>query len=247
MIAAALANTPPWRNFRRSTLPCEGLFFCVMRLLIQEADLQNKSGVIMPHQMNAPANDITGLLQGWRQGDRSALDRLIPLINRELNRIAKRQLGREQNAHSLEPASLIQEAFLRLLGGGEVDWQNRAHFFAVASEVMRHVLVDYARARRRLKRGGATVHVRVDAAVALSPDQVDQIVAVDLALRRLAEIDERKSRVLEMRFFGGLDVEETAEALGVSTNTVIRDWNFARAWLRRELGGKGSSDCRGGL
>jgi len=190
----------------------------------------------MPHQMEARSNDITGLLQGWRQGDRSALDRLIPLINRELNRIAKRQLGREQNAHTVEPSSLIQEAFLRLIGGHEVNWQNRAHFFAVASEVMRHVLVDYARARRSLKRGGSAIHIRVDAAVALSPDQVDQIVAVDLALHRLAKIDERKSRVLEMRFFGGLDVDETAEALGVSPNTVIRDWNFARAWLRRELG-----------
>jgi RNA polymerase sigma-70 factor (ECF subfamily) len=188
--------------------------------------------------MEASADDITVLLQGWRQGDQSALDKLIPRINRELNKIAKRQLGREQNAPAIEPSSLIQQAFVRLLAGVEVDWQSRAHFFAVASEVMRHVLVDYARARQRQKRGGAAVHVRLDAAVALSPDQLDEIVAVDLALRRLAEIDERKSRVLEMRFFGGLDVKEAAEALGVSPNTVIRDWNFARAWLRRELSGR---------
>jgi RNA polymerase sigma factor (TIGR02999 family) len=139
----------------------------------------------------------------------------------------------------MQPSSLVQEAFLRLLPGAE--WQNRAHFFAAASQVMRHVLVDYARDRRRVKRGGAAVHISVDAAVVLSPEQVEQIVAVDLALLRLAKSDERKSRVFEMRFFGGLSVEETAEVLGVAPNTVIRDWSFARAWLRRELSGGGTT------
>jgi RNA polymerase sigma-70 factor (ECF subfamily) len=193
--------------------------------------------------MHVQADDITVLLASWREGDGAALDRLLPLIRSELHRLAKRHLGREGKNRTMQPSSLVQEAFVRLLPHRDVGWRNRAHFFAVASLVMRHVLVDYARQRRRVKRGGAAVHIPVDAAVVLSPAQVEQIVAVDLALERLAKADERKSRVLEMRFFGGLSVEETAEALGVAPNTVIRDWNFARAWLRRELGGTGGSGC----
>jgi RNA polymerase sigma-70 factor (ECF subfamily) len=192
--------------------------------------------------MQTRTGDITGMLAGWREGDRAALDRLLPLIRTELHRLARRHLGRERKNHTMQPSSLVQEVFLRLLPGGDAGWRNRAHFFAVASQVMRHVLVDYARERRRVKRGGAAVHIPIDAAVVLSPEQVEQIVAVDLALQRLAKADERKSRVFEMRFFGGLSVEETAEALGVAPNTVIRDWNFARAWLRRELGGAGVVD-----
>ena len=183
--------------------------------------------------MQTRAGDITGLLAGWRDGDRVALDRLLPLIRSELHRLARRHLERERKNHTMQPSSLVQEAFLRLLPGADAGWRNRAHFFAIASQVMRHVLVDYARTRRQVKRGGAAVHIPVDAAVVLSSEQVEQIVAVDLALQRLAKADERKSKVLEMRFFGGLSVEETAEALGVAPNTVIRDWNFARAWLRR--------------
>jgi RNA polymerase sigma-70 factor, ECF subfamily len=193
--------------------------------------------------MHTQAGENTRLLAGWRQGDRAALDDLFPLIRTELYRLARRHLGRENRNCAMQPSSLVQEAFLRLLPGAGAGWQNRAHFFAVASQVMRHVLVDYARERRRAKRGGATVHIPVDAAVVLSPEQVEQIVAVDLALHRLAKSDERKSRVFEMRFFGGLSVEETAEVLGVAPNTVIRDWNFARAWLRRELSGAGTTDC----
>jgi RNA polymerase sigma factor (TIGR02999 family) len=192
--------------------------------------------------MQSQADDITGMLVRWREGDRSALDRLLPLIRTEMRRLARRHLGRERKDHTMQPSSLVQEAYLRLLPNADGGWQNRAHFFAVASHVMRHVLVDYARERRRAKRGGGAVHIPMDAAVTLSPDQVDEIVAVDLALQRLAKADERKSRVLEMRFFGGLSVEETAEALGVAPNTVIRDWNFARAWLRRELAGAGVDD-----
>ena len=131
---------------------------------------------------------------------------------------------------------------MRLLPGADAGWRNRAHFFAIPSEVMRHVLVDYARARRQVKRGGGAAHVQVDAAVVLSSEQVEQIVAVDLALQRLAKTDQHKSKVFEMRFFGGLSAEETAQGLGVSPNTVIRDWDFARAWLRRELGGDGTAD-----
>ena len=132
-------------------------------------------------------------------------------------------------------ATIVQEAFLQLLPGVDAGWRNRAHFFAVASQVMRHILVDYAREKRRQKRGGGAVHIPVEVAVVLSPDQVEEIVGLDLALQRLAATDQRKSQVFEMRFFGGLTVEETAEVLGVAPNTVIRDWDFARAWLRREL------------
>ena len=186
--------------------------------------------------MQPQAGNITGLLTSWREGDGAALDRLIPLIRTELYRLARRHLGHERKNHTMQPSSLVQEAFLRLLPEPDHQWQNRAHFFAVASTVMRHVLVDYARERISAKRGGVAVRIPLEAAVVLSPEQVDQIVAVDLAVQRLARTDERKSRVFEMRYFGGLTTEETAEALGVAPNTVIRDWSFARAWLRRELG-----------
>ncbi len=192
--------------------------------------------------MQAPADDITGLLVSWREGNRAALEALLPLIQRELNCIARRHLGRERQNHSMQPSTLVQEAFLRLFPDREIEWKNRAHFFAIASKVMRHVLVDHARQRSRAKRGGAAVHIPVDVAAVLSADQVEEVVAIDLALQRLAAVDERKSQVLEMRFFGGLSVEETAEALGVAPNTVTRDWNFARAWLRRELGGEGAAE-----
>jgi RNA polymerase sigma factor (TIGR02999 family) len=188
------------------------------------------------------AGEITGIPADWREGDHEALDRLLPLIYTELYRLARRHLGRERKDHSMQPSSLVQEAFLRLLPRADAGWRNRAHFFAVASQVMRHILVDYARERHRTKRGGAAVHIPVDAAVVLSSDQVEEIVAVDLALQRLANTDKRKAKVFEMRFFGGLSVEETAEVLGVAPNTVIRDWNFARAWLRRELSGGRISD-----
>jgi RNA polymerase sigma factor (TIGR02999 family) len=192
--------------------------------------------------MQTQAGDITRLLAGWREGDRSALDRLLPLIRAELDRLARRHLRRERKHHPMQPSSLVQEAFVRLLPGADVEWQNRAHFFAVASQVMRHVLVDYARERLRQKRGGGAVHIPIDAAAVLSSQQVEHVVAVDLALQRLATTDERKSRVFEMRFFGGLTVKEAAEVLGVAPNTIIRDWNFARAWLRRELGGTERAD-----
>ena len=193
--------------------------------------------------MQNQTSQISGLLAGWREGDQDALDRLLPLIRTELHRLARRHLAREHKNHAMQPSSLVQEAFLRLLPGVDAGWRDRAHFFAAASQVMRHVLVDHARERRRTKRGPDAIRVPVDAAVVLSPDQVDEIVAVDLALQRLAVEDPRKSRVFEMRFFGGMSVEETAEVLGVAPNTVIRDWSFARAWLRRELGGAGTTDC----
>jgi len=178
--------------------------------------------------------DVTALLNEWKNGDQAALDRLVPLIERELRQLARRHLARERKDHSMESASLVQEAYVRLLRQ-QPGWQNRAHFFAVASQVMRHVLVDYARQRHTAKRGAAAQHVELDADAVLSPRQVDEIVAIDLALKRLAAIDPRKSKVFELRFFGGMTLEEASQALGVGTRTVIRDWNFARAWLRREL------------
>ena len=181
------------------------------------------------------AGEITRLLADWQEGDPATMDRVLPLIRTELHRLARRHLTHERRNHTMQPSSLVQEAFLRLLPGVDAGWRDRTHFFAVASQVMRHVLVDYAREKRRTKRGGGAVHIPIDAGVVLSSDQVEEIVAVDLALQRLAITDERKSKVFEMRFFGGLSVEETAEALGVAPNTVIRDWNFARAWLRREM------------
>jgi len=191
--------------------------------------------------MNSQPGEITDLLTRWQRGDRAALEDLTPLIRQELVRMARRRLAREGNRNSLQPSSLVQEVFLRMLPVPEVDWRSRAHFFAVASQVMRRVLVDHARQKNRAKRGGAAIQIPADAAVILSPEQLDEVVALDLALERLAQRDHRKSRVFEMRFFGGLSVTETAEALGVSPNTVIRDWDFARAWMRRELGREASA------
>jgi len=191
--------------------------------------------------MNSQPGEITDLLTRWQRGDRAALEHLTPLIRQELVSMARRRLAREGNRNSLQPSSLVQEVFLRMLPVPEVDWRSRAHFFAVASQVMRRVLVDHARQKNRAKRSGTAIHIPADAAVILSLEQLDEVVALDLALERLAQRDHRKSRVFEMRFFGGLSVTETAEALGVAPNTVIRDWDFARAWLRRELGGEGSA------
>lgn len=179
--------------------------------------------------------EITRLLATWQQGDQSALEELFPLIRTELQRIALRRLQHEQGGRPVQPSSLVQETFVQLLSRQQAAWQNRGHFFAVASTVMRHLLVDHARHRHREKRGGVAVHVPLEATDTLSPEQVEEIVAIDIALQRLAERDERKSRIFEMRFFGGLTLEETAEALGIGTRTVVREWRLARAWLRREL------------
>ena len=192
--------------------------------------------------VESQGGEITKLLTAWRQGDRAALDELWPLIRTDLLRLARRHLNRERKNHTIQPSSLVQEVFVRLMPEGDSGWNDRAHFYAVASQIMRHVLVDYARRRLRQKRGSGAVHIPIDAAVVLAAEQIEQIVAVDLALERLAKADERKSRVFEMRFFGGLTVEEVADVLGVAPNTVIRDWNFARAWVRREVGDSGTID-----
>jgi len=192
--------------------------------------------------MQSEAGQITMLLAGWRDGNAAAVDELLPLIRGHLRRIASGQLARERNNHSMQPSSLVQEAFVRLLPAAGAGWENRRHFFAAASRVMRHALVDHARGLLRAKRSGGAVHIPIEEAVGLSADQLEHIAALDLALERLAKHDERKSAVFEMRFFGGFTVEEVAEVLGIAPNTVIRDWSFARAWLRRELGGTGGAE-----
>jgi RNA polymerase sigma factor (TIGR02999 family) len=185
----------------------------------------------------APASPqgVTQLLKAWGNGEQEALEQLIPLIYSELHRLAHRYMERERNAHTLQSTALVHEAYERLIDLKEVSWQNRAHFFGVSARLMRRVLVDYARSRRYSKRGGEWRQVPLNEAVAVFRDRRTDVVALDDALRTLAGIDPRKSRVVEMRFFGGLSIRETAEVLNVSPETVLRDWRLAKVWLLREL------------
>jgi RNA polymerase sigma-70 factor, ECF subfamily len=189
----------------------------------------------------ASQHGVTQLLQAWRQGDSSALETLLPLVYAELRRRARRYMAVERRSHSLQSTDLIHEVYLRLVGSKPVDWQNRAHFFALAARLMRQILVDHARSRSYLKRGGGARRVTFDdALVCTRPD--GDLVRLDEALQALAATDARKGRVVELRFFGGLSAEETAEVLGVSPQTVLRDWRLSKAWLLRELGRRGRDD-----
>jgi RNA polymerase sigma factor (TIGR02999 family) len=183
-------------------------------------------------------NRVTGLLIAWKDGDEAALNQLIPLVHDELRRIAKRCMAEERPGHSLQATALVNEAYLRLIDARRVDWQNRAHFLAVAARLMRRVLVDIARSKAFQKRGGGAVKVTIDEAmvVAQEPDHLD-LVAIDEALGALAKVDARKAQVIELRFFGGLGLEETAAVLKVSVDTVKRDSRLAKAWLLREMKG----------
>jgi RNA polymerase sigma factor (TIGR02999 family) len=185
------------------------------------------------------ANDLTGLLIEWGQGDRAALDRLTPLVYDEIRRIAHRHVQREREGHTLQTTALINEAYVRLAGSKNVSWQNRAHFFAVTAQVMRHILIDHARRRRYVKHGGEVQRVPLDAAmgeaVLMSTPRAAELMALDEALDELAQLDPRKGRVVELRYFGGLSLEETAAVLEVSTVTVRRDWRAAKAWLFRRM------------
>jgi len=183
----------------------------------------------------SPTREVTVLLRAWREGDETALDALMPLVHDELRRIARRCLHGERANHSVQATDLVNEAFLRLVDVQHVDWQNRTHFLALSARLMRRVLVDLARSRRADKRGGGAVRVTFDEAAigGVAPDA--DVIRLDDALQALADLDDRKSRVVELRFFGGLTVDETAVALQVSSKTVLRDWEFARAWLQREL------------
>jgi len=179
---------------------------------------------------------ITDLLINWSNGDQEALDQLMPLVERELHHLAHRYMRREDAGHLLQTTALINETFLRLVDQNRVQWQNRAHFFAIAARIMRRVLLNYARDQQRLKRGGKTIHVSLSEADTQAAERSVELLALDEALNKLAGIDPRKSQVVELRYFGGLSVEETAEALKIAPITVTRDWNLARAWLARELG-----------
>ncbi len=185
-----------------------------------------------------PKHEITELLQAWRQGDEHALEKLTPQLYRELHRAARGCMARERGGHTLQTTALINELYLRLFDLKLIDWQNRAHFFALCARQMRRILTDQARARQSHKRGGGAQPVSLDVAPAVAPEASADLVAVDDALNRLAKEDERKSQVVEMRFFGGLSVEETAEVLKVSPETVMRDWKLAKAWLLRDLSGE---------
>lgn len=186
----------------------------------------------------AQTRDITQLLRAWGQGDERALERLTPVVYDELHQAAKRQMARERDAHTLQTTALINEVYLRLVDLDGVSWQDRAHFFAICARLMRRILTDYARSRSYLKRGGDVRRVTLDEALMVSADPALDLVALEGALRKLGAMDSRKSSVVELRFFGGLTVKETAAVLRVSIDTVKRDWNLAKAWLLREMEGE---------
>lgn len=181
---------------------------------------------------------VTELLRAWSDGDDGALARLTPLVETELRRLARGYMGRERRGHTLQPTALVNEAFLRLTDARQVRWQDRAHFLGISARLMRRVLVDHARARGFRKRGGGAQRVTLDEGLIASPEPALDLVALDRALEILAAADVRKSRVIELRFFGGLSVEETAEVLHVSPQTIKRDWRLAKLWLLRELDGE---------
>ena len=184
--------------------------------------------------MSHTSEDVTGLLIQWSEGDRSAMDRLIPIVYDELHRIAGRYFRRERTDNTLQPTALVNEVYIRLVDQTGVSWQSRAHFFGIAARLMRQILVDNARARHRLKRGGDQQQISLTAADA-EQKQNNDLLALNEALETLAEVDPQRSQIVELRFFGGLTIEETAEVMGISTPTVERSWRVARAWLQTEL------------
>jgi len=197
-------------------------------------------GLVRPPRsltMETSSHDVTQLLQAWSVGEPDALAKLTPLVYQELRRLAQRYMAQERPGQTLQATALVHEAYLRLVGVKKLNWQNRAQFFGVSAQFMRRILVDRARSRRSLKRGGDAQPVSFDEALVLSPEPGQDLVALDDALKTLATMDPRRSRVVELRFFGGLTVEETAEVLHVSPETVMHDWKLAKAWLLRELGG----------
>ena len=181
------------------------------------------------------SSQVTKLLQGWRAGERSASDALLPLVYEELRRLAHHHLRNERPHHTLQSTALVNEAYLRLIGQNLPKWESRTHFFAIAAQLMRQILVDYARRHRASKRGSGVCMLALDDAVGLPQRKSVDVVALDDALKALAEVDPRQSRVVELRFFAGLSLEETSEVMGIATATVQRDWTTARAWLHREI------------
>lgn len=183
----------------------------------------------------ASTHQVTQLLKAWSLGDQQALEKLTPLVYSQLHQIAQRYMAGERSGHTLQTTALVNEAYLRLVDCGRVKWQDRAHFFAISAQLMRRILVDFARSRGYLKRGGAAPHISLEEAPSVCGEPDVNLVALDDALKVLAAVDERKSKVVELKFFGGLNAEETAEVLHVSSDTVIRDWRLAKIWLLREL------------
>ena len=191
----------------------------------------------------SPSRDITQLLRAWRDGDEHALEHLTPLVYDELRRAAKRHMARERDGHTLQTTALINEVYLRLVNFNDVRWQDRAHFFAMCARLMRRILTDYARSRSYLKRGGDARRITLDEALLVSAVPPLDLLTLERALNKLGEVDARKSSVVELRFFGGLSLKETAEALEISSDTVTRDWNLAKAWLLREMDGEPRDGC----
>jgi RNA polymerase sigma factor (TIGR02999 family) len=191
-----------------------------------------------PSSSDRPTPHVTELLLAWGRGDRSALDALVPVVHQELRRLARLQMRGERDNHTLQTTALVNEAFIRLVDLRRIRWQDRAHFLALSARLMRRILVDHARSRKTQKRGDGLVNVAVDDSVLLSKERGADLVALDDALETLARMDPRKGQVVELRFFGGLSVDETAEALHISPETVLRDWRLAKVWLLREVSGR---------
>ena len=204
------------------------------------------SGYNRATQVQTIPQELTQLLVAWSNGDKSAFDRLMPLVYQELRKMAYHYLSHERPGHTLQTRALVNEAYLRLIDQRHVQWQNRSHFFAIAAKVMRRVLVDYARTRDVAKRGGGAPKLMLGEAEVAGQERAASIVALDEALETLKVLDPRKSQVVELRFFGGLSIEETAEVLEISPNTVMRDWSTAKAWLHRELSNEISSEVTNG-
>jgi len=183
-------------------------------------------------------HEVTQLLKAWTAGDQQALEKLTPLVYDQLHRVAKRYMAGQRLGHTLQTTALVNEVYLKLVDCGQVNWQDRAHFLAVSAQLMRRILIDFARSRGYQKRGGRVPHISLNEAPSLGKETDPNIVALDDALKALAKVDGRKSTVVELRFFGGLSIEETAEVLKVSAETIVRDWRLARAWLMRELSGE---------
>lgn len=192
--------------------------------------------------MAAASEGITQLLINWRNGDTAALDQLMPIVYEELRRLARGFMGKERNNHTLQTSALINEAYLKLVDQDETNWQNRAHFFAVAAQIMRHILVDHARSYGYEKRGAGAHHVGLDDTKVFSEERAGELVALDEALTKLAAVDPRKSRLVELRFFGGLNIDETADVMELSPTTVQREWRAAKAWLQRFIKGENPAE-----
>jgi RNA polymerase sigma factor (TIGR02999 family) len=192
--------------------------------------------------MESAPDGVTQLLINWRNGDKAALDQLLPLVYEELRRLARGFMGKERNNHTLQTSALINEAYLKLVEQDETNWQNRAHFFAVAAQIMRHILVDHARSYGYEKRGAGAQRVGLDDAKVFSEERARELVALDEALADLATVDPRKSRLVELRFFGGLNIDETAEVMELSPTTVQREWRAAKAWLQRFIKGENPAE-----